>query len=110
LATYTTRALGIAASYPGNVLDYERVFKMRGQCRRFVLTETGRMALTLPAGRSGDVICVLFGGRTPFLLRPMLEPHCYTFLGECFVRGIMDGEVINRWENGEFERELLRLF
>ena len=43
-----------------------------------------------------DLICVLFGGQTPFLLRPNGE-H-YTLLGPCYVHGVMDGEAMSMEE------------
>lgn len=48
----------------------------------------------------GDKICVLAGGKLPFILRP-LEPNTSRFklVSECFVKGIMDGEAMTdpRW-------------
>lgn len=61
---------------------------------RFFISEDGFLGL---AGRHimpGDRICVLAGGRLPFVLRP-LEPNADRFklVCECFVKGIMDGEA-----------------
>jgi hypothetical protein len=110
VAKYATRALKIVASQTESAADFERNFEMRGQCRRFVVTEKGTMGLTHPSCRRGDIVCILFGGRTPFVLRPTLEPHCYTFLSECYVPGIMDGEAIKRWGKEELKSEVLRLY
>ena len=43
-------------------------------------------------------------------MRPTLEPHCYTFLGECFVPGYMDGKAIKQWGKEELKSEVLRLY
>jgi hypothetical protein len=81
--------------------------------RRFFLTEQGYMGLG-PRGREGledvepkgmqegDIVFVLSGGYTPFLLRsvgmrdiPGESTHeCYELVGDCYVHGIMDGEAM----------------
>ncbi|EFQ36232.1 uncharacterized protein GLRG_11377 [Colletotrichum graminicola M1.001] len=42
--------------------------------------------------RKGDVIVVLSGGDVPSVLRPMQDS--YILIGECYVEGIMYGELI----------------
>jgi hypothetical protein len=48
--------------------------------------------------KPGDVVCVLFGGGTPYVLRPTATADEYLFLGSAYIHGIMDGEVIDDWE------------
>lgn len=59
----------------------------------------------------GDEVWVLFGGRVPFMSRPLKResigvevenqescwPH-YLFLGDCYVHGITQGEAMNGYE------------
>ncbi|KAE8329376.1 heterokaryon incompatibility protein-domain-containing protein [Aspergillus sergii] len=85
--------------------------------RRFFITAHGRIGLGPASMEKGDRVCVLPGGRTPFILRRRhlqdryilrrslrrLEfhvefPTAYELLGDCYVRGLMDGEGISRWE------------
>lgn len=49
--------------------------------------------------KENDLVCVLYGGRLPFLLRP--KSDFYHPVGECYVRGIMDGEAIMMLEAGQ---------
>jgi hypothetical protein len=42
--------------------------------------------------QADDLVCVLFGGKVPFILRKM-EGH-YRFVGECYLHGIMFGEAL----------------
>jgi hypothetical protein len=42
---------------------------------------------------AGDIVCVLFGGQTPFVLRPSPGDK-YELIGPCYVHGVMDGEVM----------------
>jgi len=59
----------------------------------------------------GDKICILFGGRVPFILREMsvqveidrINHKCHTLLGDSYVHGLMQGEaakIIERQEVG----------
>lgn len=50
--------------------------------------------------RVGDEVCVLFGGKTPHIIRPV-DDH-FTFLGECYVHGFMNGEAIDLWKQGKY--------
>jgi hypothetical protein len=62
--------------------------------RRFCVSKTGYLAIVPPLSQAGDVIAVIHGAETPFVLRP-LGGHCmeYTLVGECYTHGLMRGEV-----------------
>lgn len=62
--------------------------------RRFCTTNKGRLAFVPPDSRSGDLICIFYGGEVPYVLRPS-EPGVYTLIGECYVDGIMHGEAVS---------------
>jgi hypothetical protein len=47
------------------------------QRRRFIITQRGFMGLGPVATESGDIICVVFGGEVPFVLRPVREGSFY---------------------------------
>lgn len=54
--------------------------------------------LAPPKTANGDIICILFGCSVPVVLRKC-EPNNamddkYTFVGECYVHGMMDGEAL----------------
>ncbi|QMW44309.1 hypothetical protein G4B11_007729 [Aspergillus flavus] len=83
--------------------------------RRFFITAHGRIGLGPATMEKGDRVCVLPGGRTPFILRRRRDgrilrrsPHDFELyvefptacelLGDCYVRGLMDGEGMSRWE------------
>lgn len=112
--------------------------------RCFAITENGRMALVPPLAESGDLVCIILGAQTPFLLRTpttatgqessnidhgmtaeawetwfnemyymdgveggavpgtvpkpskvvMTEDNTFELVGECYVHGIMRGELM----------------
>jgi len=64
--------------------------------RRLLVTKQGYIGLAPWNANIGDVVAVLYGGETPFLLRPRRsEPGVYRFVGECFVQGLMGGEAMS---------------
>lgn len=42
----------------------------------------------------GDVVCVLYGGDVPYVLRKVGDQGQYKLIGEAYVHGIMQGEAI----------------
>ena len=43
----------------------------------------------------GDQIWVLENGRVPFVLRPVADGKNFELLGECYVHGVMDGQLFS---------------
>lgn len=68
--------------------------KSRAACdnRRFTVTRNGRTTLVPQIAKAGDVVVVLHGGQSPFVLRPWFSN--YKILGDCYVHGIMYGEAM----------------
>jgi hypothetical protein len=72
------------------ITKYRTTFIHTG--RRFAVTENGYMGL-VPAGTQyGDLVCIIYGAQTPFLLRPRPGGN-YLIVGECYIHGMMDGEM-----------------
>ncbi len=69
--------------------------------RVFARTRRGYFVLGPSALQAGDIVCVLFGAKMPFCLRPM--GRRYLLVGECYVHGLMKGEAM-----GMLGREELR--
>ncbi|KAK4185824.1 hypothetical protein QBC35DRAFT_296799 [Podospora australis] len=67
--------------------------------RRFFMTKRGFIGLAPSNAGKGDVVAVLQGGKTPFLLRPrQVHMGTYELVGECFVYGLMNQEALG-WEH-----------
>ncbi|RFN46935.1 heterokaryon incompatibility protein-domain-containing protein [Fusarium flagelliforme] len=49
--------------------------------------------------QKNDIICFLFGGATPFILRP--SGSNYRLVGECYVLELMTGEAVEGWKSGK---------
>ena len=101
---------------------YQKIFRSfleRTRSRSFFLTENHRIGMgvaivnTLDRSheslrcevQAGDLICLLFGSNLPIVLRKIDQPTIptdsstesapmYTYIGSCYVHGIMDGEAL----------------
>lgn len=76
--------------------------------RRLVFTSNGYIGLAPTEAETGDMVCVLFGGETPFILRPMDE-H-WLLIGDCYIHGIMDGEAVADAEKKEKIRRTFEIW
>ncbi|GAW22121.1 hypothetical protein ANO14919_116560 [Xylariales sp. No.14919] len=59
---------------------------------KFCITGHGRFGQIPSGSQPGDCVCVLVGGEVPFIVRPTGR-GTYTFVGECYIDGVMDGET-----------------
>ena len=58
------------------------------------VTESGMIGTGLPGTMAGDVVCILFGGSVPYILRPTDIEGQYLLIGECYVEELMEGEAM----------------
>ncbi|OCK82445.1 HET-domain-containing protein [Lepidopterella palustris CBS 459.81] len=93
-------------AYGGDPGRYSRATKVL-EHRRLFITSKGRLGLGPAAMMSGDSVCVLFGGKLPFILRPVND-H-FRLVGECYLYGYMDGAAVADLRNGKLESEWFSL-
>jgi hypothetical protein len=84
--------------------SFERTMKKKIYGRRLITTETGYVGLAPLTSEKEDKVCVLFGCSTPVVLRPLAKGG-YSFVGECYVHGIMEGEAIAMLENEQLVKQ-----
>jgi hypothetical protein len=63
---------------------------------RLCALPTGHIALVPEEAAVGDVIMAIHGARVPFVFRPVAESDDYSIIGECYVHGVMNGELLSR--------------
>ena len=67
--------------------------------RRMIITDQERLlGLGSKDVQDGDLICIIFGCSVPVVLRKIVSDemtgeHHYKLVGDCYVHGMMDGEV-----------------
>lgn len=82
---------------PAKTLDDLRIsFTAALKNRRFAVTESGYFGLVPRGTVHGDQVCVLEGINVPFVLREAEGDDNFELVGECYVHGIMQGEVMGR--------------
>ena len=74
--------------------------------RRLVTTATGYLGLAVEAVEPGDVVAFLAGCHFPVVLRSDGEMH--KVVGECYVNGLMEGEIWEEYKSGNCVLDDLR--
>jgi hypothetical protein len=75
--------------------------------RKFIITSKRRMGIGPTGTQPGDLISVIFGGGVPYILRT--QENGFLFVGESYIHGLMDGEAIRAWKEGELVEEIVEL-
>ena len=75
--------------------------------RRLFVTTAGYIGLCPRYSAIGDRVCVLLGGDTPYIIRQ--ENEYQTFIGACYVHGIMDGEAMEIARQRHWPTEVFNL-
>jgi hypothetical protein len=103
-------ALGVAWAWSGAVGLFKDRRNVKGRLwssltvisrnRKLALTRRGYLSLVPGSAEPGDVIVILDGGDTPFVIRKREEN--WELLGECYVHGAMKGEAYFADNRGSF--------
>jgi hypothetical protein len=101
--------LKFLCSEGGDADDFREAFRGYGAGRCLFVTEKGGIGLGPMAMNPGDQISMLFGGRTMFVLRPLSGLNEHFFIGSCYLDGVMKGEVVDMFSNGELSTQWFRL-
>jgi hypothetical protein len=84
----------LGAARDGDPFKWSHEATLVTRYRRFAVTERGYFLMGPDSMEDRDVVVVLDGGRTPFVLRPDgSQPQKWSLVGECYVHGLMSGEV-----------------
>ena len=72
--------------------SFEMGYRAVSQGRRFFTSLGGYMGIGPARMRPGDSLSVFLGGNVPWIVRQ--EGLEFELIGECYVHGIMDGELM----------------
>lgn len=56
--------------------------------------DSGYLGSGLSGAQTGDQLCILYGGKLPYIVRPHEDGKHYTFICEAYVPGLMHGEAL----------------
>ena len=78
-------------------LHFEETLRICNRSKIF-LTGNGRLGMIPHGGlvEVGDVCCIIFGAIVPFLLTPAKEGR-HKLVSDCYVHGVMDGEIMQQF-------------
>lgn len=76
--------------------------------RSFFITEEGRVGLGPPTIKPLDICAVIIGAQVPSILR-ISSSGRNRLVGEAYIHGAMDGEIVERMEGGKLKLEPLIL-
>jgi hypothetical protein len=71
---------------------FKRAYRAAMLNRRLCWTQKGYLGLAPRYTRPGDIVCVFMGSAVPFVVRPR-EDGRSLLVGECYVHGVMDGQL-----------------
>ena len=79
--------------------------------RTLFRTKTGEYGLCPRLAQPGDIVTVLFGGRTPFVFRRVqgCTKNLFRLVSDCYVDGYMDGEAVRQAYESQRERQWFTL-
>jgi hypothetical protein len=84
-----------------------QVMRLTCYFRRMAILSESRVAVLPGAARVGDKIAAFRGGHALYLIRPLPNQQTYRFIGECYVDGWMDGQIVS--DAGADKVETIRL-
>lgn len=87
------------SSYPAKLED-----TLSG--RALFFTTDMRMGVALASVQEGDMLCIPFGAQVPWIVRQVGD-DLYEFVSECYVHGIMDGEMMDQLPEGSVRHLIL---
>lgn len=99
-SAYETMYKGLLSSDVSSPNDYEECLRRCVGSKSFLTTANGFIGTCVPDGRAGDIIVIVFGSPSLFVLRPVSgtqdTQQTYWLIGASYVGGIMDGEMVDQ--------------
>lgn len=84
----------LAKTSDGDAFKWSHEATLVTRYRCFAVTAKGYYVLGPEDMQEGDVVTVLHGGQTPFVLRRRGDQSGWILVGECYVHGLMNGEAL----------------
>jgi hypothetical protein len=68
----------------------------------FLITQSGYMGLARQGTREGDLVAILHGCEVPIIIRPDGDDGEFVIVGDSYIHGAMEKQMIEKQENGMF--------
>ena len=83
--------------------DYRSIAAVFSTGRVVFETSVGYVGLGPESLEKNDLVCILYGGHVPYILRP--ENDYFKLVGESYVHGMMNGEAITMSRDGQLKEQ-----
>lgn len=107
MSNATEQELKPVAGYKPASINFREGAFVTSMFRRVFLTSRGGFGLGPQSMAADDVVVVLYGGNTPYILRPCGSD--FLLMGQAYMDEIMNGEVVRDVEAGKREDEIFHL-
>ena len=91
------RNASTGAPMPSNwdaVRRYGKLVRLNGYRSNFFATLEGQLGSCESDIQPNDVLYILYGGRSPFVLRPSKHDNTMRLVGDAYIEGVMYGEAL----------------
>jgi hypothetical protein len=93
MALPTVDWVSVVTRHFENAKDAMNYFADELEGWKFCVTKEGYMALVPQETEAGDVVMAVYGAQVPFVFRRVQETENYRLVGECYLHGVMTGEL-----------------
>ncbi|EOO00304.1 putative heterokaryon incompatibility protein [Phaeoacremonium minimum UCRPA7] len=94
---------GLDAATRSAVWPFQTAVLNASQGYRFGTTACGYMGLFPKECEAGDLIAIIPGASTPFVMRPGQAGAPLTLVGDCYIHGMMRGELLKPSHHGDVQ-------
>jgi hypothetical protein len=89
---------GMVRPVEENMKRYLEIFNLMTANKRLCRSSKGYLGWVNHGTVAGDLVCIFHGAQVFYILRPQSRDS-YKLVGECYLHGIMDGEVMELMEH-----------
>jgi hypothetical protein len=100
---------------PRNEIEYSSLLTSLGhsdpvfRCRRLFMTDDDFIGLGPEDTHKGDIVVLPIGEQVPYLMREFPDGGEFQLVGQCYLHGAMDGEIIEDLEAGRYQTQTFDL-
>jgi hypothetical protein len=104
-------SLGIYTEFSNGTSQLEQISATAFRHMARIETAAGRRGNSTRFCQEDDLVCILFGGNVPYILRRTAEDTSerYLFVAEAYVDGVMEGQMMKELDEGLHQVQMFEL-
>jgi hypothetical protein len=80
----------------GSAVEFLRRVQAATWNKKFMITVGGKFGLVPEESKRRDSLCLIYGCSVPVVMRPTPNGNHWLLVGECYIHGIMNGELLEK--------------